>query len=401
MTASPDNQPSESHALSPSAKIVDKALADFDAELDWLTRFTPNNIDYVWQTFRDSNFKTAPRLAYDDTGVDLPAMRSKLFALPVQEIDEALIEALLIEKQREIDRQIELVRMRESSGVIVASMDLFGSVDETLRNTAEAILADVPDMQQHPRDSNADAFVAAATAEMSWYHEQDSNFRYAAHINPVSGSSLYTSAGDLYVAHDYRAAAARIDPLIQHEIGTHTVTRYNGEQQPLHVLSCGLPDYDALQEGIAVLGEYLAGYLPPHRLRILAGRVIAADMAVHENPVEQIFAKLHDGHGFEEMIAFDTAIRAVRGGGLTKDALYLKGLIELLSYLQQGGDFEILFLGKFALKQLPVLEKLIANGVVNPPSILPRYMQKPDMAARLEKVRNIDITEFYQESPIP
>lgn len=401
MTISQKDQSPGNHALSATAGRIDKALADFDSELDWLTRFTPNNMDQIWQAFRDSNFTSAPRLTYDEIDVDLPAMRSRLFALPLQDIDDALIEALLIEKQREIDRQIELVRMRERSGVIVASMDLFGSVDKPLLDTATAILEDVPDIDQRPRDSNADAFVAAARAEMNWYQQQDSNFRFAAYINPVSGSSLYTSAGDLYIAHDYRAAAARIDPLIQHEIGTHTVTRYNGEQQPLHVLCCGLPDYDALQEGMAVLGEYLAGYLPPHRLRMLAGRVIAADMAVHEKPVEQIFAMLHEEHGFEELTAFDTAVRAVRGGGLTKDALYLKGLVELLSYLQQGGDFEILFLGKFALKQLPILEKLLASGMLSPPAVLPRYMRKPEIPARLEKVRTINITEFYQESPTP
>ena len=41
---------------------------------------------------------------------------------------------------------------------------------------------------------------------------------------------------------------------------------------------------------------------------------------------------------------------AKRGGGLTKDALYLKGLIELLAFFKQGGAMEPLLLGKFDLK---------------------------------------------------
>ena len=62
----------------------------------------------------------------------------------------------------------------------------------------------------------------------------------------------------------------RVDPLIQHEVGTHTITRFNGRCQPLDTLECGLADYDALQEGIAVLAEYMAGNMPPSRLRVLA-----------------------------------------------------------------------------------------------------------------------------------
>ena len=63
--------------------------------------------------------------------------------------------------------------------------------------------------------------------------------------------------------------------LLQHEIGTHVLTYYNGKGQPFRQLYAGLSGYEALQEGIAVLSEYLVGGLCGNRLRLLAARVVA------------------------------------------------------------------------------------------------------------------------------
>ena len=92
-------------------------------------------------------------------------------------------------------------------------------------------------------------------------------------------------------------------------------------------------------------------------------------------------------------------MRAKRGGGLTKDALYLKGLEELLAYLSRGDKFEILFLGKFALKQLPSLEKLIELGILHPPELLPTYCDDAAARQRLAQVRKLPLSALYQETP--
>ncbi|WP_330970834.1 tyrosine/phenylalanine carboxypeptidase domain-containing protein, partial [Lysobacter sp. A3-1-A15] len=118
-----------------------------------------------------------------------------------------------------------------------------------------------------------------------------------------------------------------------------------GRKQSLKQLEVGLAHYDALQEGIGVLSEFLAGYLPAERLRVLAARVLATDMAMHGQDVPAIFHCLHQEHGLPTDDAFDVAVRARRGGGLTKDAVYLSGLRDLLEYLHEGGAFEPLFGG--------------------------------------------------------
>lgn len=392
-------QSAQDAALCPAALLVDRALARMDAQVDWLTRLTPVNIAEIWQGFCASGYRHMPDSRFSE-GLenDAPVLRRELFALPVREIENPLLEALMLEKQREIDQQIELVRMRGKQGFILASIDLFGHVSEQDLQEACEVLAKVPTTPPACDDAGAVDVCNAARDEVARYRARHPNFRCEVVVDPTPGTSLYVAQGDFHVAHDYRTQRARIDPLIQHEIGTHVVTRHNGERQPLHTLAGGLAGYDELQEGVAVLAEYLAGCLPAQRLRTLAARVVAAHMAVEERMGPEIYACLVDEHDIDPETAFDTALRAKRGGGLTKDALYLKGLAELLAYLRRDGDLEILFLGKFALKHLHSLETLIDDGVLHPPDILPSYIDSPIARDRLAQARRVPLTQFYQES---
>ncbi|MBU1756754.1 MAG: DUF1704 domain-containing protein [Alphaproteobacteria bacterium] len=399
MHASDTSQSSHSQPLCSAAFEVDRALARMDEKVDWLTRLTPVNITEIWEGFRGSQYRHMPDSRFSEgLEQDAPVLRSELFALPVREIENDLLQALLLEKQREIDQQIELVRMRGKDGFILASLDLFGNVSEQLLQEARDLLREVPVVEPDPEDAGAEEICAVALGEVAKYRERHPQFACEVVVDPTPGTSLYVSQGNFHVAHDFRTSRSRINPLIQHEIGTHAVTRHNGRHQPLHTLAGGLADYDELQEGVAVLAEYLAGYLPAQRLRTLGARVVAAHMAVEERAGPEIYACLTEEYHIDSETAFDTALRAKRGGGLTKDALYLKGLAELLAYLRNGGDFEILFLGKFALKHLHSLERLIEDGILHHPEILPPYLQDPSALDRLAQARRIPLTQFYQES---
>lgn len=383
-----------------AALEVDGALARMDREIDWLKRLTPVNIDYIWDAFKASGFRSMPDSQFGEgLEQDAPGIRSRLFELPVRDIQNYLVQALLLEKQRELDRQIELVRMRGKDGFILASLDLFGPVSERLLRTAYELLEEVPVLPLDEEDAGVEDVCEAARAAVSGYRHRSPDFRCKVMVDPTPGTSMYVSMGNFHVASDYRTSRHRIQPLLAHEIGTHAVTRHNGRRQPLRTLAGGLSDYDVLQEGLAVLGEYLAGYLPADRLRLLAARVVAAHMAVEEKKGPEIYDCLVEEHGIPSKEAFDTVVRAKRGGGLTKDALYLKGLAELLAYLEHDGEFEVLFLGKFALKQLTSLRKLMDEGVLQPPDLLPSYCDEDDAIDRLAQARTLPLKALYQEVP--
>jgi hypothetical protein len=102
----------------------------------------------------------------------------------------------------------------------------------------------------------------------------------------------------------------------------------------------------------------------------------------------ETFALLHEEHRIPERAAFYTTARIFRGGGFTKDAVYLRGLVELLDYLRQGGELEPLFIGKLRLDYVPLLDELRQRGILRPPPLIPKYYRE-DAAAGHPKLSRL------------
>lgn len=387
--------------LPPVAAQVDDALIAIDTELDWLLTLNPLGTDALWAEFDASGRREVAPLRYREPALDLDAMRQRLLALPIDRIESPLLAGVLAEKQRDLDRTIELVRLRGTEGFVGASIDLFGGVDASLLALAERILDTVDPGDPLVADTGVDEVVAAVEAEVHWYQAQAADFHLEIIVDADVGSLMMVSHGRLYLDAHLRLPRARLQPLVQHEVGTHVLTHYNGARQPLRQLAAGLAQYDPLQEGLGVLAEYLAGYLPGERLRILAARVIAADMAIHRQHIPDIFHCLHEQHGFATDDAFDVAVRARRGGGLTKDAVYLRGLRDLLDDLRGGGDFTGLFAGKFALSHRVVVDQLIEAGWASPPRLLPRYSTGTGFGQALQMALSRGIESLHHDHPSP
>src|SRR5690606_8286712 len=126
-------------------------------------------------------------------------------------------------------------------------------------------------------EEQADAYEFAKKArdEIALYRQQYPQMNAQVTIKPdVVG--LMVSKGQLIIGETFTTPLNRMEALIHHEVGTHVLTWYNGKAQPLKLLSNGFADYDELQEGLAVLAEYLVGGLTKERMRLLAARVLAA-----------------------------------------------------------------------------------------------------------------------------
>jgi uncharacterized protein (TIGR02421 family) len=200
-------------------------------------------------------------------------------------------------------------------------------------------------------------------------------------------SSLMVSHGTVLVGKRMSFDVARIQPLLQHEIGTHVVTHWNGSAQPFKLLSAGLAHYDELQEGLAVFAEYLAGGLTVVRMRTLAARVVAADALIRGASFVEVFRLLQERHELGVRLSWQVTMRVFRGGGFVKDAVYLRGLQSVLDYLAEGGHLETLLVGKLATDHAPVIEELQRRRVLNPSPLRPAYLDDPDGQARLDKAR--------------
>jgi uncharacterized protein (TIGR02421 family) len=175
------------------------------------------------------------------------------------------------------------------------------------------------------------------------------------------------------------------------------VTYANGRAQPtLRVLAAGLAGYEALQEGLATLAEYLVGGLDVERLRLIAARVVAVRRLLEEVSFPAVVAELVDEYRIPLRAAFTIVLRVFRGGGLTKDASYLRGLVQLLAYLRSGQPLEPLLVGKLALDQVPLIEELLRRGILAPHVLTPRWLANPTARERLAQVASLRVTELHQ-----
>lgn len=376
-------------AMAKAVREADGRLGEILAAFDFLLLVSPVNLNAEWTRFQRRRFTTPPRFRYRPLPFDPADMKARLHGIQLSRLDDPAMGILLRRKRREIDRQLSMLQDRGTRGFLYGSLQLYGPVEDALMREAEAILDRHPPVRRDEggRHLDAEQFAACAREAIDRYRSRDSRLTAAVRVDPTV-AGLVVSRGDLLVGCEVRVPAGRVDALLQHEIGVHVVTRHNGRFQRLRQLQFGLPGYESLQEGLAVLTEYLAGGLSVARLRLLAARVVACRMIAGGASFHEIFDALHERWGLPGQSAFTAAARVWRGGGLTKDACYLRGLREVTDYLAGGGDLAPLFVGKVGIDYLALVEELQWRGIVREAPLRPECLSDPAAVARLARVRD-------------
>jgi uncharacterized protein (TIGR02421 family) len=164
------------------------------------------------------------------------------------------------------------------------------------------------------------------------------------------------------------------------------LTHVNGDAQGLKIFRTGLAGYEGVQEGLGVFAECAVGGLTAARLRLLGARVVVVDAMIAGAEFIDAFRLLRD-LGFGSRMAFNVAARVYRSGGLSKDAIYLRGFRQVLGLLADGSDLNPFWYGKIAARHVPVIEELAARGLLRPPRSLPQFLARPDAQARIESMR--------------
>jgi len=367
---------------------IDKRLAECSNLFDFLLLVTPINVAEAWQAFVDHNFSKAPTFHYRPMPIEPELIKRKIYNLPIEDISDPTIAFLFRDKRKEIDRMLNMMLEREKPDFMHSSLQLFGNIDEQLLEIAKALLivAEPGPEEKEEELLTAEEFARMAEEELHWLKLQDANIFTAVRIRD-DVESVMVSRGVLNINKHYRISKKRAFALIQHEIGTHVVTYYNGKAQPLKLFYIGVPGYEQLQEGLAVFSEYLVGGLTNDRLRILAARVVTVNHMITGGSFVDAFFMLVDKYHFKPSTAFHIAMRVYRGGGLTKDAVYLKGLVNLIEYIKQGKDIAPLLIGKIRQDYIPVVNELTFRGLLAKIPIKPRYLNKPYLK-QIELIKN-------------
>jgi len=102
------------------------------------------------------------------------------------------------------------------------------------------------------------------------------------------------------------------------------------------------------------------------RLKELAYRVLAVDSLIKGYDFKETFNLLHSQYLMPKDAAFTTTLRAHRGGGFTKDRLYLSGLKKIYDRYKSGKSIDFLLLGKTSLDYENAIEYLSQEGLLAP-----------------------------------
>ena len=373
---------------------ADQQLAAIEKSFDFLLLVSAINSEQAWKEFQDSRYRTLPTFYYRILPVDPEKLKHQLYTVELDDIHDPALSFLLRDKRKEIDKQLDMLQERGTEDFLYSSIRLYQGIDPELLQLAKTILREVHLPEESEEWIDLPTFTQRVQAEFAYFSAQDPTFHSEVRVQ-ADVPGMMVSRGKLYLTPHYGVKPSRVEPIIQHEVGTHILTFHNGSHQSINLLRYGLADYDELQEGLAVLSEYLVGGLDAERLRLLAMRVITANCRLEGAAFADTYHVLIEEYQCLPEVAFETVTRIYQSGGFIKDIIYLRGFVKLLKYLQKGGNLLPLLVGKIAIKHIPVIQELLDRGILHPPALLPRYFNTPAAQQKLNALtQGFDITKL-------
>jgi uncharacterized protein (TIGR02421 family) len=340
---------------------IDLRLYQLLNKVELLLYINPINAEKERQKFYKNKYCTDPVFRYPKCTLNLGSIRKELFKLKMQKIENQAI-AEMYEQVRwyfsGILDCIEHVGKKEL--FLRSSLKTFGAPSELDIQRARLIIKASLNKLDTKRDNSIHSTEEALHFMKAFVDTYgfEVSVKSAMHIS--SKAMVSNSKKSVILKRGERFSPLELEALANHEIGVHLVTTFNADNQKLKLFSLGFPFNVQTQEGLAVLSEYNAGTLDFNRIFELAVRVVLADNVIKGCSFATSFDQLVEDFKLPRDHAFKLVTRLYRGGGFTKDRLYLPGFLDLL---HQGLDSEVmdwLLAGKTASEYYyikPILEE--------------------------------------------
>ena len=346
---------------------------DIDSNLDRLVKriellnyINPLNIEKEKHRFFASKYTVEPEFRYPKLKFDPYKLHRLFFSQRLERIEDEKIRDLY---QQVIYYYSNMIQCIETIGTgrnfYFNSLRVFGTPTEKDVQNARFILH----FDDEPASVDMEKVFSAKEAKRYFEKFAEAydfplNILFSTHI--AAEAMVSNSRQALLIKKNARFSKNQLLTLGTHEVGVHLVTTFNAEAQPLKILSNGLPKNVETQEGLAVFSEYMGGALTLKRLKELAYRVLAADSLSKGYSFADTFDLIHGHYKLNRDEAFAITLRAHRGGGFTKDRLYLSGLRKIYKRYKREEPLDILLAGKVSLDSEEVLKHLRKKGLLLP-----------------------------------
>ncbi len=361
--------------LEPGLKKIDRELYQFAKGIETLLYINPININQEKKRFFAKKFNYTPDFKYRQLKIDPYQFRERLYRLPIDNIQDISIHHLYRSVIDAYASKIDLLTTIATEHFRYNSFRYYGVPSQADIENAKFILY-ASDMPEELSVSQEFGAVEAKQAFFRALNDYEINCQVEISSRIAAGAMVDNTKNAILINKTWTGSEKELNALIHHELGVHLVTSKNAERQALKVFKLGLPGNTHTQEGLAIFSEYLSGNLTLPRLKILALRVMAVDMMVNNYNFSRTFQALVEDYQVPPEQAFNVTVRVYRGGGFTKDFLYLRGIRDALSYYQKPQS-KNLFIGKTSFQFLGIINELISRNIVTAPKYLPLSLSMP------------------------
>ena len=348
---------------------VDRQLYHTIKNFELLARINPSNIESEHKKFRSSKFSENPHFKYSPIRIHPFRLKQQLGNIKTQKITDISIRNMYEEVINSYFDKIDLLASLNTERFLYNSLRYFGRPSKKDLDNAQYILH-LPPLQSEPKSSP----VIEPEQAMKVFEKAldgygiDCKIEFSSKV--VSKVMVLNSRKTIQFNPKARFTHKEVNALVEHEIGVHMTTTMNSNAHQLKVFNLGTPLNTKTQEGLAILAEYLSGNITLDRLRRLAHRVVVTDMMCNGDSFKKCFEYLAFEQNVSATDAFTLVTRVFRGGGFTKDFLYLTGFIEVLKLWENNTNLEPLLVGKTSLPYYGVITEMIERNMLSKPKYI-------------------------------
>lgn len=344
---------------------ADRKLRELSRRVQPLGALSPTNfgsevarLEAAWQSGREE----APRFEYASPP-DLSHVpgAAEDIVRAAEEDDE--LGALYVDRARELLLEAELIGARATPAFVGLAKRRFEG-DSAIMVAADRLAeawASIPledsDAETVVRtDDEADprSLVRRARAELG-------RLRLPVRVSVVASLAPLAAAGErlLQIAAARTVSLTDVERTVMHEVHGHLLPMHRAAMLGPALFEVGSARGSEGQEGYALLLEHRAGFLRGARARELAQRHFAA-RATHAGATFSEIVALLRGRGAPLRSSLRIAARAVRGGGLGREAGYLPAYLEVTEAVRRFARLEtVLASGRLSVAAAELLERFV------------------------------------------
>ncbi|WP_440875001.1 flavohemoglobin expression-modulating QEGLA motif protein [Thalassotalea sp. PLHSN55] len=353
--------------ISPEVLNLDKRLFALCKQVETLNFINPINLNAQKNRFLKKNSYLPPNFNYKQLNINPYKFRENLYQLPVDDVNDADIQQLYRHVIDNLASKIDLLTSIGTSDFVYNSLKYYGEPSQTDIANARFILH--LNDEQHSEQSE----LLNADQAIDYFRNQAQAWGLKCKVEKsgkvVAKAMVNNEKALLLINKNAQFSEKELHAFAYHELGIHMLTTINAKKHALKVFSLGLAGNTHTQEGIALYSEYCSGSLTIARLKVIALRVIAVQYMLAHGDFVKTYHALMTEFSLEKEFAFTLTTRVYRGGGFTKDYLYLTGFRDILTTAKQQ-SIDNLLVGKTGLLDFEVISEMVARGMLNKPKPL-------------------------------